>query len=56
MNFVNGQEYSGNGVTATYNSQTGCFHSVVDGVSKKYTAAQLGLESVEVATPVASEE
>lgn len=47
MAFVEGQEYTGNGITATYNSQTGCFHSVEGGISKKYTARQMGLELVE---------
>lgn len=45
MAFVNGQEYTGtNGVKATWNAQTGFFHSVDNEVSTKYTAAELGLE------------
>lgn len=45
MNFVNGEEYTGkDGVVGTWNSQTGCFHVVQDGVSVKYTAQEFGLE------------
>ena len=41
MNFVNGEEYIGiEGKSGMWNSQTGCFHVVEDGVSVKYTAQE----------------